>query len=330
LHLEDEKGVFFLKGRQSTLERFYTENVEEDSMENESKPPKKPFLLLHRGQTAKFDVIFKPTVAQRLEGKIRVLVGDIYSNKTQIELVGEGHKDKFTLDGLEEDTKERNAKSSLNKDVIEAVRVNHIQFGDCPVGKRCRRTFTVTNHSRAQVMRFEWDAEAPFQFSPKAGHLHPGCTKGITVTLKSDVPAIFRRHPVKCKVTKINLELPRKKVQDWDDRMCIVTWGDTTRKDPEAMWPEKEKMVKTVLEPAHTVVEESSQEAEVYLSAFVDYAQFKMNTVVVQLKDTVPYQKRTATFRMHNTGKVALEYSWVEAAESEEAAKKPYSTILMR
>ncbi|NXL70867.1 HYDIN protein, partial [Leptocoma aspasia] len=329
LHLEDEHGAFSLKGRAPTLKRFYTEDVEEDSFGNESKPPKMSFLLLCHGQSSKFDVIFKPTLAQRLEGKIRVLEGDIYSNMTLIELVGEGHKDEFTLDGLEKDTEERNAKSSLKKDIIDAVRVNHIQFGNCRVGKACRKTFTITNHTRTKVMRFEWEADVPFQFSPKVGHLHPGCTKDITVTLKSDVPATFRRHLVKCKVTNINFELPRRKVQDWDDRMCNVTWKDTTRKDPAARWPKKEKVVKTVPEPAHTVVEESSQEAEVYLSAIVAYTQFKLSTIVVQLKDTLPFQTRTATFRLHNTGKVALEYSWVEAADSE-AVKKPYSTALMR
>ncbi|NWW08706.1 HYDIN protein, partial [Oreocharis arfaki] len=330
LHLEDEQGVFFLKGRHSTLERFYTENVKEDSSENVSKHPKKPFLLLHRGQSAEFDVIFKPTLAQRLEGRIRVLVGDVYSKKTQIELVGEGHKDEFTLDGLEEDINERNATSSLKKDIIDAIRVNHIQFGDCPVGKHCCRTFTITNHTRAKVMRFMWEADAPFQFSPTVGHLHPGCAKSITVTLKSDVPATFRRHLVKCKVAEINFELPGKKVKDWDDKMCIVTWPDTTRKDPAARWPIKEKVVETVPEPAHTVVEESSHEAEVYLSALIAYTEFKLNTIMVQLKDTVPFQTRTATFRMCNTGKVALEYSWVEAADSKEAVKKPYSNTLMR
>ncbi|NXU46929.1 HYDIN protein, partial [Drymodes brunneopygia] len=207
-----------------------------------SKPQKKPFLLLHCGQSTEFDVIFKPTLAQRLEGKIRVLMGDIYSNKTLIELVGEGHQDEFTLDGLEEDTEERNAKSSLNKDDIDAIRANHIQFGDCPVGKPCCRTFTITNHTHTSFMRFEWEANAPFQFSPKVGHLHPHCAKGITVTLKSDVPGIFRRHLVKCKVTKINFDLPRRKVKDWDDQMRIVTWEDTTRKDPAANWPQKDKV----------------------------------------------------------------------------------------
>ncbi|XP_031361753.2 hydrocephalus-inducing protein-like [Lonchura striata] len=161
---------------------------------------------------------------------------------TQIELVGEGHRDEFTLGGLEEDIQERNAESSLKKDIIDAVRVNHLQFGYCPVRKPCRRTFTITNHTRTKVMRFEWETDAPFQFFPKVGHLHPGCAKGITVILKSDVPATFRRHLVSCKVTKINFELPQRKVPDWDDQICIVTWKETTKKDPAASWPQKEKV----------------------------------------------------------------------------------------
>ncbi|KAM7011109.1 hydrocephalus-inducing protein homolog [Passerculus sandwichensis] len=170
-------------------------------------------------------------------------------------------------------------------------------------------------------MRFEWDADAPFQFSPKVGHLHPGCAKNITVILRSDVPVTFRRHLVKCKVTKINFELPRRKVLDWDDQMRTVTLKDTTWKDPAARWPKKEKVVEPVLEPAHTVVEESSQEAEVYLSAVVAHAQFKLSTTVVEFKDTLPFQTRTAFFRLCNTGKIALEYSWEEAGDSEAAMR---------
>lgn len=53
--------------------------------------------------------------------------------------------------------------------------------------------------------------------------------------------------------------------------------------------------VETVPEPAHTVLKKSGQEAELCLSALVAYAQFKLDTVVVQLKDTLPFQTRTAT-----------------------------------
>ncbi|XP_041265558.1 hydrocephalus-inducing protein homolog, partial [Onychostruthus taczanowskii] len=292
LCLEDEHRMFSLKGRASALEVFHTGDVEEDSAGNESKPTK-PFFLLNRGQSAEFDAIFKPTLAQRVERKIGVLVGDTYSNKIIIELVGEGHQDEFTLNGLEEGTEERNADGSLKKNIIDAVRVNHIQFGDCHVGEPYCRTFTITSHAE-MVMRFEWEADAPFQFSPKVGHLHPGCAKDITVTLRSDVPVTFRRHLVKCKVTKIDFELPQRQVQDWDDQMSIVMWKDTTRKDPAARWPKIEKVVKTVPEPAHTVVEMSSQ-VEVYLSAIVAYAQFQLNAVMVRFTNTLPFETRTAT-----------------------------------
>ncbi|KAM3664992.1 hydrocephalus-inducing protein homolog [Ammospiza maritima maritima] len=319
LQLEDEHGAFSLKGRAFTFKTVLTGDMEEDSVRNETKPPKQTFILLRHGQSAQFKVIFKPTLAQRVEGKIALVVGDICM--TLVELVGEGHNDEFTLDGLKEDTQERNAKSSLRKDIIDAVRVNHIEFGHCPVGKRCRRTFTITNRTLTQAMRFEWDADAPFQFSPKVGHLHPGCAKNITVILRSDVPVTFRRHLVKCKVTKINFELPRKKVLDWDDQMRTVTLKDTMWKDPAARWPKKEKVVEPVLEPAHTVVQESSQEAEVYLSAVVAHAQFKLSTTVVEFKDTLPFQTRTAFFRLCNTGKIALEYFWEEAGDSEAAMR---------
>ncbi|XP_064242821.1 hydrocephalus-inducing protein homolog isoform X3 [Passer domesticus] len=339
LRLEHEYGAFFLKGRDSTLKVFHTEDVGEDSTGNaaslnsdfhccaESKPTK-PFFLLRCGQSTEFDVIFKPTLAQRLEGKIRLLVGNIYSNKVLVELVGEGHKDKFTLVGLEEDTQERNAKSSLNKDIIDAVRVNHMQFGDCPVGKPCRRTFTMSNRTRHQFMRFVWEADGPFQLSPKVGHLRPRRAKEIMVTLKSDVPATFRRHLVKCKVTKINFELPPRKVPDWDDQKITMSWWSTPSKDSADKSPKIERVVRVAPEPVHTVVEESSQEVEVYLSAVVGYTELKLNTVMVQFKDTLPFHTRTAIFSMHNTGKVALEYYWEEPADK--PVKKPYSITLMR
>ncbi|XP_077041133.1 hydrocephalus-inducing protein homolog [Agelaius phoeniceus] len=326
LRLEHEYGAFFLKGRASTLEVFHTED--EDSVGNESKPTK-PFFLLHRGESTEFDVIFKPTLAQRLEGKIRLLVGDTCSNKILVELVGEGHRDRFAFRGLKEDTEERDAKSSLNKDIIDAVRVNHVDFGHCPVGKRCRRTFAIVNRTRHRFLRFEWEADGPFHISPKVGHLRPRRAKEIKVSFKSNVPVTYRRHLVKCKVTKIEFQLPPRKVPDWDDRKCIVSWKTTPRKDPGDKFYKMEKVVEPVPETDHTVVEDSTQEAEVCLSAAVAYTQLKTNTIVVQFKDTLPFQTRTATFRIHNTGKVALEYYWEELVASK-PVKKPYSVALMR
>lgn len=50
---------------------------------------------------------------------------------------------------------------------LTAARVDHIQFGDCHIGKPYQATFTITNRSRAEAMRFEWPAGPPFHFSPQ-------------------------------------------------------------------------------------------------------------------------------------------------------------------
>ncbi|NWR85278.1 HYDIN protein, partial [Furnarius figulus] len=286
VHMVDEKGVFFLKGRQSALDNFHIEDTEEDSSGKAKKPQKKVYLLLQHGQSAEFDVLFKPTLAERLEGKICVTVAGNYED-TYVELVGEGYDDEFTLDNLPgQDSEESNAKDHLDKDIIEAVRVNHIQFGECAVRRRYHQTFTITNRSKGEVMRFEWLADAPFQFSPKVGHLQPGCAKDIRVTLKSNVPVTLQRHPVTCKVAKIKYELPPEEVYDWDDTVCTDEWVDITEKGPGARWPAKEKVTKTLVEPPHTLLEESSQEVELFLSAVIDYSKFRLNTIVVQFEET--------------------------------------------
>lgn len=48
-----------------------------------------------------------------------------------------------------------------------AALVNHIQFGDCHIGTSYNVSFTITNHSQANVIRFEWPLLATVAFSPQ-------------------------------------------------------------------------------------------------------------------------------------------------------------------
>ncbi|XP_039247321.1 hydrocephalus-inducing protein-like [Pipra filicauda] len=294
VHIMDDKGVFFLKSTQSALRAFHIADMEKDSTGKAKKRPEKPYLLLEHGQSAEFDVFFKPTLAQRLKGKIRVPVSG--NSEIDIELVGEDHNDDFTLDnlpGLAEDSQESNAEGNLEDDIIE--------------GKR---------------------GEAA-----KVGHLQPGCAKNIRVTLKSKVPVTIKRPSVNCKVTKIKYQLPPEEVYDWDDRMRTEKWEDTTERLPGARWPLKRRVVKAVPEPPHTIMERSSHEVELVLSAQVDYAEFKLDTVEVQLKQTELFQTEISTFRMSNTGNVALKYCWEENLEEEIPSKssgRPFSSTQTR
>ncbi|XP_075289597.1 hydrocephalus-inducing protein homolog isoform X3 [Opisthocomus hoazin] len=291
----DEGGVFCLKARPTTHCTYQAAGTREDSPGEEK--PHTASLVLHHGELAEFDVLFKPTLACRVEGKIRLSVVDNPYEETTIQLVGEGYEDDFTLDniyGLAADSKEENTEGTVEEDVIEAARVDHIQFGDCHVGKPYAVTFTITNRSRAEAMRFEWLAAPPFHFSPQVGHLHAGCAKDITVTLKSDVPVTFKMHPVKCRVAGITFQLPPDEVADWHDCLRTVKWVEDTTRGPIApgRWLLRKKVMGPEPEPAHTVLEKSSREVELRLSAVVDYADFKLDTDVIQFQETSLFQTR--------------------------------------
>ncbi|NXI70129.1 HYDIN protein, partial [Anseranas semipalmata] len=321
IDLLDEGGVFFLKARPTTHCIYQSAGMEEDYV-GEGTKPHTASLVLHHGELAEFDVLFKPSLPQRVEGKIHLSVVDNPYEETNIQLVGEGYEDDFTIDnihGLVADSTE-NTEVNLEED-IEAARVDHIQFGDCHIGKPYQATFTITNRSRVEAMRFEWPASTPFHFSPQVGHLHAGCAKDITVTLKSDVAVTFKMQPVKCKVARITFQLPPEQVTDWDDRLRTVKWVDATR-GQAAMWPVKKKVIETDPEPAHSVLENSSREVELRLSAVVDYAEFKLDTDVILFKETLLFQTRKFTFQLSNTGNVALEYTWMADMGDERAASR--------
>ncbi|XP_068025928.1 hydrocephalus-inducing protein homolog [Melanerpes formicivorus] len=269
LDLLDEEGVFFLKARPSTKCLYQAVGMKDSA--GEERKPHTASLLLQRGQTAEFEVVFKPTLAQRLEGKLHLSVLDNPS-ETTIRLLGEGYEADFTLDniqGLVADREEQKLpESSLEEDSLEADPGDHIQFGFCPVGTPCTVTFTIANRSRGQALRFQWLPEPPFHFCPQVGHLHAGCVKDITVTLQSEVEVTFKKHPVKCQVSRISFQLPPEEVPDWDDSLHAIKWVDTTRA-PGATWPVKKKVLEPEAEPAHTVLESSSREVHIFLSAVV-------------------------------------------------------------
>ena len=89
------------------------------------RKPHTASLVLHHGELAEFDVLFKATLAQRVEGKIHLSVVDNPYEETNIQLVGEGYEDDFTLDnihGLVADSTEENTEGNLEEDIIEGKR----------------------------------------------------------------------------------------------------------------------------------------------------------------------------------------------------------------
>ncbi|XP_053255366.1 hydrocephalus-inducing protein homolog [Podarcis raffonei] len=309
LNISDENCAFTLKHRPTTKCIYMTSQNEENEPSEGVRKPHTASLILHNGESAEFDVVFQPTLAQRIEGLIHLSIVDNQYEETSIQMVGEGYQDDVVLDNVHSLITETDSERHLEENTAEAPRIDCVQFGDCHIGRSYQASCTITNHSKSDVMRFEWPTSGPLHFSPQVGHLHSGCTKNITVTLKSSLPVTLKEQAIKCKVTKIAFQLPADQVPDWDDRLHTVKWVDIS-KSITTTRPTKKKVTETDPEPAHTTVEDSGRELELWVSATVDYAQYKMEVETVNFKDTLLFQTRVYDVELSNTGNVQLEYTW--------------------
>ncbi|KAM3920677.1 hydrocephalus-inducing protein homolog [Leptodactylus fuscus] len=272
-------------------------------------------LILHPGETGEFVVVFCPHEPQRYEGALFLSVLDNQYEKSCVQLVGEGYKEDLTLDNIHSPGELVTLEGQLEDDVVEAARTEHIVFGDCYIGHQYHVTFTMTNRSQTDAMKFEWLLDTPLEFSPKVGHIHAGCSKDVTVTLMSNVAVTLKKSPVKCKVTRISFPCPLDQVADWDDRMRTVIWVDSS-KGATGKHPKK-KVIETDPEPAYMVLNEEVRELELLVTGTVDYARYVAKCEAVHFKDTLLYQTRVYKFLMQNTGTVQLQFFWQVQAEGQ-------------
>ncbi|XP_069312434.1 hydrocephalus-inducing protein homolog [Eulemur rufifrons] len=317
--LHDRLGVFSLKGRPTTSYIYITE----DNKPNEkAKKAHTASLVISPGNTAEIDVFFHPKKVGRVRGTIHLSVINNQYEETIIYTVGEGYEDDITLDNIHglvtPTSQEATSVSELVEmaedntvvDLVAASLVDHIQFGDCHIGNSYNVSFTITNHSHVNVIRFEWPVLATVTFSPQVGHLHPGCAKDVVVTVKSDVPISLKKMQVKCRLSKITFQLPTDQVPDWDDRMRTVKWVDVP-KNPSGTFTTKRKVIETDPEPAHSMLEECYRELQLQISAVVDFASYQCQRGDVHFKETLVYQTRVFEFDLINSGRVHLEFSWL-------------------
>lgn len=86
-------------------------------------------------------------------------------------------------------------------------------FGDVPVGVSRQVSFTLTSRSNTAVYRFEAPHRKGLVFSPSRGHLHPGASKEVTVTLSSDRKLVMKREALDLQLCKITFSQPLSQVQ---------------------------------------------------------------------------------------------------------------------
>ncbi|XP_073420426.1 hydrocephalus-inducing protein homolog [Dendrobates tinctorius] len=316
IDLPEDRGAFSLKPKPNT-QCIYPAWSETGHLEQSGAGlhAHTTSLILRPGEAAEFEVLFCPPEALRYGGALLVSVLDNQYEKSCVQLVGEGYMEDLTLDNIHSPGELVPLEGPLEDDLVEAARTEHIVFGDCHIGHRYQVTFTMTNRSHADAMRFEWPSQIPLEFSPQVGHIHAGCAKDVTVSLKSDVAVALHRFRVTCRASRISFPCPADQVSDWDDRMRTVSWVDGGK--GTAGQHHKKKVIETDPEPAHRLLDAEPRDVELLISATVDYAQVTAKCEHVHFRDTFLYQTRVYKFLMQNTGPVQLQVSWLVHMEGQ-------------
>ncbi|XP_029109509.1 hydrocephalus-inducing protein homolog isoform X1 [Scleropages formosus] len=305
IDLLDQTGVFTLKEASGTVSSSVSPPRTESESDAERKVEHETTLCLTVGQQVEIHMEFRPMAEQVFEAQVRLLVTDNQYEETVVQLVGEGYRDVVTLDNIG-----GKAHAEDSGTTVEGLRSDILHLGDCHVARPYQDTFTMTNHSSSDVLRFEWPPDGPqLRFFPRVGHLHAGCSKDVTVTLCSEQPVVLNAQLVKCKLCRVVFQQPVDQVPDWDDRLRTVKWVDAG-KQVATPRPSKKKVIEPDPEPAHSVVENSSRELELRVSAVCDYAKFTCKAENICFKDTLLYQTRVYQFQIQNSGSVQLEFSW--------------------
>ncbi|XP_078688637.1 hydrocephalus-inducing protein-like [Branchiostoma floridae x Branchiostoma belcheri] len=330
IDLLDPEGGFSLRLKRGS-KAIQANSV--DSDEEDEVPTKQAHtmsVIVENGVQVEFDVLFKPGAVQQYKGTIHLSVMDNQYEETNIQLIGEGYEEEVTIENLpalDAPLAGVNAEAVQAQEEVQAVHGNHLDFGDCAIGEPQQLSFTITNHSEQDVYRFTWPEHAALTFSPQTGHLHPKCTKDITIVFKSDEPRPLNRAAVACKICKILLKQMPDQVQDWDDRLRVIKWVDsdtiqvpqeadkkTTKDQPppgsSTSRTSRKKVTETAEEPGHTVVENSTRDLELQVSATCDFAKLRWKTESIGFKDTLMFQSRIYEFTLNNKGTVSAHFNW--------------------
>ncbi|KAM9854716.1 hydrocephalus-inducing protein homolog [Aulostomus maculatus] len=305
--MPDKHGVFSLKAAPgSSCSSIHSTRLE-DTNDSERQLVHRATVKLEINQPMQFEVTFSSDSLLKVNTELLLYVEDNQYSNTVIKVSGETYQRTVTLDNISrfllEMDEENDGKGYYEK----------LNLGECHVGRPYQQSFTMTNHSSIQVMKFEWPPAGPHvSFSPQVGHLHAGCSKEVTLTFLSSQPVTLTWQSIRCKVWQVEFQQPLEQVVDWDDQQRTVQWLSASNQasGPKPQQPGRKKVIKAEPEPNCLVVEGSQSELDLRISAVCDFAKFSCNTDTVHFNDTMLYQRTHQQVQIVNQSNVKLEFSW--------------------
>ncbi|KAM4554444.1 hydrocephalus-inducing protein homolog [Fundulus diaphanus] len=302
IDIVDKHDVFTIKPTDNTENSVHLATIHQIPA-SEGQLVHRATVRLNVNEQKQFEVSFCSNKSVTVQTTMTVQVKDNqYSNAT-IHVMGEAYQEMVSLDNI----------SRSLQDGEDDVEGNYetLHFGDCHMDCIYQESFTLTNHSSSQVVRFQWPHGGPnVTFSPQVGHLHAGCSKEVTVTFCSSQPVTLKQQ-VRCKICQVEFKQPIEEVADWDDRHRTMKWQNASSMvSEESQQPEIKKVMETDPEPLCSVVEGSQWELDLGIRAVCDYSKFSCSIDTIQFKDTMLLQTRLHQLQIINVGCVKVDFSW--------------------
>ncbi|KAK7891948.1 hypothetical protein WMY93_023911 [Mugilogobius chulae] len=302
IDMPDKDGVFSLSAAQGNNCSSISTVMLENSSDPDSQSAYRAITKLNVLEKIEFEVSFCSKKAQKFHTKM--YLNDSKCKKITVFITGEAFQEMISLENIRRPLPETDVMDG-NYEVVD--------FGDCHVDVTYQESFTMTNHSKDKVLRFEWLPAGPqVSFSPQIGHLHAGCSKELVVLFRSSQPISLSSKPMKCKVTQVVFKDPLEQVLDWDDRQKTLPWTTACKPASAAPSPQpaNNKVIKADPELNCSVVDGWHLDLELRINAVCDYAKFSCSTHTINFKDTMLYQTRLQKLQISNEGNVALAFSW--------------------
>ncbi|XP_008409888.1 hydrocephalus-inducing protein homolog isoform X2 [Poecilia reticulata] len=309
--LVDEHGVFTIKpppgDTKSTVQCEPLQQPPPSDIGShvpEGQMVHKATVRLNVNEEKSFAVSFCSNESVRVDTSMAVQVKDNQYSNTIVHVMAETYQEMVSLD---------NISSSPQDEEDEAEGLCEVlHFGDCYIDCKYQESFTMTNHSKNQVVKFEWPSSEPnVTFSPEVGHLHAMCSKEVTVTFWSRQPLTLKQQ-MTCKISEVEFKQPIEEVADWDDRHRTATWQSASdRVLKESRQLDSKKVIETNPEPLCSVIEGSQWSLDLEIRAICDYSKFSCcSSSNIQFKDTVLFQTELHQLQIINEGNVEVDFSW--------------------
>uniref|UniRef100_A0A3Q2PEK1 HYDIN axonemal central pair apparatus protein n=1 Tax=Fundulus heteroclitus TaxID=8078 RepID=A0A3Q2PEK1_FUNHE len=281
---------------------------------------------LNVNKQKRFEVSFCSNKSVTVETTMTVQVKDNQYSNTTIHVMGEAYQEIVSLDNISrslQDGEDEVEDVSLFKGNYETL-----HFGDCHIDCIYQESFTLTNHSSSQVVRFEWPHSGlNVTFSPQVGHLHAGCSKEVTVTFCSSQPVTLKQQ-IRCKICQVEFKQPIEEVADWDDRQRTMKWQNVSSMvSEESQPPEMKKVMETDPEPLCSVIEGSQWELDLGIRAVCDYSKFSCSIDTIQFKDTMLLQTRLHHSHFTALKRILCELECVSLVTDESSRSRPGSSL---